>query len=91
MLYHLLCIDVEDTVISKQEVSNDGLLHLGNLSLRFSIWPLSWKRAHVTPLPKVDVPKGKTDYRGINITRVIALRIVNSALFTIVFKDNGNV
>ena len=26
----------------------------------------------MTPLPKVDVPKGKTDYRGINITPVIA-------------------
>ena len=43
-----------------------------NLSLRFSIWPSSWKRAHMTPLPKVDVPKGKIDYRGINITPVIA-------------------
>ena len=35
-----------------------------NLSPRFSTWPSSWKRAHVTPLPpppKVDVPKGKTD------------------------------
>ena len=43
-----------------------------NLSLRFSTWPSSWKRAHVTPLPKADVPKGKKDYRGINITPVIA-------------------
>ena len=72
MLYHLFCIDVEDTVISKQEPSNDGLLHLGNLSLTFSTWPLSWKRAHVTPLPNVDVPTRKTDYRGNNITPVIA-------------------
>ena len=39
MLYHLLCIGVEGTVMSKQEVSNDGLLHLGNLSLRFSLVP----------------------------------------------------
>ena len=87
MLYHLLCIDVEDTVISKQEVSNDGLLHLGNLSLRFSIWPLSWKRAHVTPLPKVDVPKGKTDYRGINITPVIA-RAFERSVYNIYARDN---
>ena len=42
-----------------------------NLSLKFSSWPSSWKRAHVTPLPKVDVPKGKTEYRGINVTPVI--------------------
>ena len=86
MLYHLLCIDVEDTVISKQEVSNDGLLHLGNLSLRFSTWPLSWKRAHVTPLPKVDVPKGKTDYRGINITPVIA-RAFERSVYNIYARD----
>ena len=86
MLYHLLCIDVEDTVISKQEVSNDGLLHLGNLSLRFSIWPLSWKRAHVTPLPKVDVPKGKTDYRGINITPVTA-RAFERSVYNIYARD----
>ena len=26
----------------------------------------------MTPLPKVDVPKGKTNYRGINLTPVIA-------------------
>ena len=86
MLYHLLCIDVEDTVISKQEVSNDGLLHLGNLSLRFSTWPLSWKRAHVTPLPKVDVLKGKTDYRGINITPVIA-RAFEKSVYNIHARD----
>ena len=86
MLYHLLCIDVEDTVISKQEVSNDGLLHLGNLSLWFSTWPLSWKRAHVTPLPKVDVPKGKTDYRGINITPVIA-RAFERSVYNIYARD----
>ena len=73
------------------EIFTPLICKIWNLSLRFSTWPSSWKRAHVTPLPKVDVPKGKTDYRGINITRVIALRIVNSALFTIVFKDNGNV
>ena len=47
-------------------------LKIWNLSLGFSTWPSMWKRAHVTPLPKVDVPKGKTDYRGINITPVIA-------------------
>ena len=35
-------------------------------------WPSSWKRAHVTPLPKIDIPKGKQDFRGIKITPVIA-------------------
>ena len=43
-----------------------------NLSLRSSTWPSSWKRANVNPLPNVDMPKDKTEYRGINITPVIA-------------------
>ena len=41
-----------------------------NLSLSTSTWPLLWKRAHVNALPKEDVPKTKTDYRGINVTPV---------------------
>ena len=40
-----------------------------NMFLEHSIWPSSWKRA---PLPEVDIPKNKSDYRGINITPVIA-------------------
>ena len=43
-----------------------------NLSLASNTWPSSWKRANVNPLPKVDIPRDKTDYRGINITPVIA-------------------
>ena len=43
-----------------------------NMSLEHSIWPSSWRRANVNPLPKVDIPKNKSDYRGINITPVIA-------------------
>ena len=43
-----------------------------NLSLASNTWPSSWKRANVNPLPKVDIPKDKTDYRRIDITPVIA-------------------
>ena len=43
-----------------------------NLSLKTHTWPRSWKRANITPLPKVEVPKEKSDYRGINVTPVIA-------------------
>ena len=64
-----------------------------NLSLRFSTWPSSWKRAHVTPLQEVDVPKGKTDYRGINITPVIAhvfeKSVYPSELNSVCLKDRG--
>ena len=35
-------------------------------------WPSSWKRANITPLPKVELPKCKGDYRGISVTPVIA-------------------
>ena len=35
-------------------------------------YPKSWKRANINPLPKIDVPKENGDYRGINVTPVIA-------------------
>ena len=44
------------------EIFTPLICKIWNLSLRFSTWPSSWKRAHVNPLPNVDVPKGKTDY-----------------------------
>ena len=43
-----------------------------NLSLSTHTWPDSWKRANIIPLPKIDIPKEKSDYRGINVTSVIA-------------------
>ena len=57
-----------------------------NLSLKLSTWPLSWKRAHVTPLPKVDVPKVKTDYGGIKITPVAA-RAFEKCVYNIHARD----
>ena len=43
-----------------------------NLSLLTHSWLGSWKRANINPLPKVDFPKADSDYRGINVTPVIA-------------------
>ena len=43
-----------------------------NLSLKKHTWPRLWKRSNINPLPKVEVPKEKSDYRGINVTSVIA-------------------
>ena len=43
-----------------------------NLSLSTHSWPGSWKRANINPLPKVDIPKASSDYRGINVPPVIA-------------------
>ena len=63
------------------EIFTPIIFKIWNWSLRFSTWPSSWKRAHVTPLPKVDVPKGKTDYRGINITPVIARAFEKSVFY----------
>ena len=42
------------------------------LSLSTHTWPKSWKRENINLLPKVDIPNEKGDYRGINITPVIA-------------------
>ena len=36
-------------------------------------WPDSWKRANINPLPKFDIPKEDTDYRGIKVTHVKAV------------------
>ena len=44
-----------------------------NLSLLFRAWPCSWKQSNINPLPKVDAPTQYVDFRGINITPVIAL------------------
>ena len=50
-----------------------SIIHkIWNVSLKTGKWPSSWKRAHVMPLPKIDIPKGKQDFRGIKITPVIA-------------------
>jgi len=43
-----------------------------NLSLRTSTWPDIWKKVNINPLPKTEIPTSNADYRGINITLVIA-------------------
>ena len=43
-----------------------------SLSLKTHVWPCWWKSANITPLPKVEIPKENGDFRGINITPVIA-------------------
>ena len=48
------------------------LSHIWNLSLHTHTRPMSWKRSNKNPIPKVDIPKEKSDYCGINITPVIA-------------------
>ena len=43
-------------------------------------WPESWKRANISPLPKVDVPKENGDFRGISVTPVI-VRALERAVY----------
>ena len=43
-----------------------------NLSLSTHEWPQSWKRANIKPLSKLDIPKEGKDYKGTNVTPVIA-------------------
>ena len=43
-----------------------------NLSLCSYKWPKAWKECNVSPLPKVDTPLQHQDFRGINVTPLIA-------------------
>ena len=43
-----------------------------NLGPRPLTWPSSWKSANINPLHKVEIPKDNAEFRGINITPVIA-------------------
>ena len=54
------------------EIFSPIITRVWNLSLSTHSWPTSWKRANINPLPKVDFPQGRGDYRRINITPVIA-------------------
>ena len=54
------------------EIFTPIVTSLWNLSLSTHTWPKSWKSANINPLPKVEIPVGNGDYRGINVTPVIA-------------------
>ena len=54
------------------EILMPVITKIWNLSISTRCWPSPWKCANINPLPKVDIPKAKGDYRGINITPVIA-------------------
>ena len=43
-----------------------------NLSLCSYTWPEAWKESNISQLPKVDTPLQHQDFRGINVTPVIA-------------------
>ena len=62
-----------------------------NLCLRTAVWPDLWKQANLKPLPKIDVPSDYSDFRGINVTPVIARafeRVVLKSYSQKVFDDN---
>ena len=43
-----------------------------NLSLCSYTWPEAWEESNISSLPKVDTPSQHQDFRGINVTPVIA-------------------
>ena len=45
---------------------------LWNKSLAQQKWPSRWKEANINPLAKVNIPSEYADFRGINVTPVIA-------------------
>ena len=57
---------------SYAELLTPVITQVWNLLLSTHTWPDSWKRANVNPLLKFDIPKEDSDYRGINVTSVIA-------------------
>ena len=54
------------------ELLTPVISYVWNLSLSTHSSPESWKRANISPLPRVDVPKENGDFRGISVTPVIA-------------------
>ena len=54
------------------EIFTPVIENLWNLSLARQIWPSRWKEANINPLPKVETPVEYADFRGINVTPVIA-------------------
>ena len=45
---------------------------LWNMSLAQQSWPSCWKEVNINPLAKVDILEAYADFRGINVTPVIA-------------------
>ncbi|XP_022783347.1 uncharacterized protein LOC111324117 [Stylophora pistillata] len=54
------------------EIFTPVIVNLWNMSLARQIWPSRWKEANINPLPKVKTPVEYADFRGINVTPVIA-------------------
>ena len=63
------------------------ILEIWNLSLGSQIWPKAWKKANINLLPKIDIPVNCEDFRGINITPVIA-RVFERTVYQIFNKDD---
>lgn len=64
------------------EILTGVVTKIWNLFLLSLTWLKSWKRANINPLPKMDMPKEDGDYRGINVTPVIA-RIFEKVVYSI--------
>ncbi|CAH3019894.1 unnamed protein product [Porites evermanni] len=48
---------------------------------------MSLERSNINPIPRVDIPKEKSDYRGINITPLIARALYNKAVYNTFGKE----
>ena len=70
----------------RAEIMTPIIHKIWNLSLKSSTWPSSWKKANINPLPKVEMPKHKAEFRGINITPVIA-RAFEKSVYNIHTRD----
>lgn len=65
----------------------DPVLHVFNICMRSGHFPDTYKRAKVTPVPKVKNPTSADDYRPISITPVIA-RVFERLIYDNYLKDH---
>ena len=62
------------------EIFTEVITKVWNLFLLTQTWPKAWKRSNINPLHKIDIPVEDGDFRGINVTPVIA-RAVERAVY----------
>ena len=47
------------------------LVHIVNVSFELGIFPENWKKAIITPIPKVSIPMSPSDFRPISLLPVL--------------------
>ena len=73
--YNVLALALMESLFGFGKIMQQFLPLIGTLwkmSLAQQKWPSRWKEANIDPLAKVNIPPEYADFRGINVTPVIA-------------------